>query len=46
VPLDELSRQLDAMTDDVYRLNVPMMTWLRDGTVGRQARRPVEATEP
>jgi hypothetical protein len=34
------------MTDDAYRLNVLMMTWLRDGTVGRQARQPVEANEP
>ena len=46
VPLEDLSKQLDAMTDDVYRLNVLMMTWLRDGTVGRQARQPVEPTEP
>jgi hypothetical protein len=43
---DDLRKRLDAMTDDAYRLNVLMMTWLRDGTVGRQARQPVEADEP
>ncbi|HYN16530.1 MAG TPA: hypothetical protein VEY96_00420 [Actinomycetes bacterium] len=44
--LDRLNQRLEGMTDITYRLNVLMMTWLREGTVGRRARRPLEPSEP
>ena len=44
--LEELSGQFGTITTKTYLLNELMMTWLREGTVGRRAGRPLNPPEP